>query len=232
MPDEVRWPYAAEDLMSDSEEKGAVGFGDALAASSAATPGGKPAAGPSGIDIEAFHRGDPECFRILLKRFGPVIKSIVASYAQESDDQDELYQHVSIRLLTQRARYEDWGSMRGWVTRLAHGCCRNWCVARTARRSALDRYAVSVIPAERSSDLLDDPARLLDYQSFLKRLERALDAIPPRQAHAFRLVHIEGRTPASAARKMRVSAATVRSHLRFARKKLRELLGEAKDVLS
>lgn len=191
-----------------------------------------PAADPDAFDIEAFRRGDRECFRQLLKGFGPLIRSIVASYAQESDDQDELYQLVSIRLLTQRGQYEDWGAMRGWVARLAHNCCRNWFEARRARRSALDRYAVHVIPIKDSGTLLEDPARLLNYRGFLERLENALDRMPPRQAQAFKLVHIEGRTPAAAARKMKISTATVRSHIRSAREKLRELLEEERDVLS
>lgn len=184
------------------------------------------------FDAEAFRRGDPECFRLLLRRFGPLIRSIAASYAQDGDDRDEPYQTVSIRLLTQRGHYEDWGAVRGWVTRLAHNCCRNWFAARKARESAHDRYAARAIPAEESGDILDDPARLLDYRSFLDSLERALAALPEQQAEAFRLVHIEGRTPSAAARRMRVSAATVRSHLRHARIQLRELLQEEKDALS
>ncbi len=220
------------DRMSNSMPAGAVHLGDAKAASSASTSAKDSASGHPAVDIEAFRRGDPDCFRILLKRFGPLIRGVVASYVQDSDDRDELYQHVSIRLLTQRTRYEDWGALQGWVTRLAHGCCRNWCAARAARRSALDRYACQVIPAEKSSALLDDPVRLLDYREFLESLDRALRMIPPRRAQAFTLVHIEGRTPAAAARKMRVSTATVRSHVRFAREKLRQLLEEAKNDLS
>lgn len=187
---------------------------------------------PAAFDIEAFRRGDPECFRQVLKRFGSLIRNIVASYAPDVDDQDDLYQLVSIRLLTQRGRYEDWGAMRGWVTRLAHNCCRNWFEARNARKSALDKYAVEVIPIEDSGAILEDPARLLDYRGFWESLAKALNGMPPRQAQAFTLVHIEGRTPAAAARKMRISTATVRSHIRSARETLRELLEEERDALS
>ena len=190
------------------------------------------AADHAAFDIEAFRLGDPDCFRQVLKGFGPMIRGIVASYAREGDDRDELYQLVSIRLLTQRGRYEDSGAMRGWVARLAHNCCRNWFEARKARRSAFDKYAVQVIPIEDSGTLLEDPARLLDYRRFLERLENALNGMPPRQAQAFRLVHIEGHTPAAAARKMKVRAATVRSHIRSAREQLRKLLEEERHVLS
>ena len=104
------------------------------------------------FDAEAFRRGDPECFRLLLRRFGPLIRSIVASYAQDGDDRDELYQTISIRLLTQRGHYEDRGAMRGWITRLAHNCCRNWFAARKAHGSAHDRYIARATLSARHSD--------------------------------------------------------------------------------
>ena len=56
--------------------------------------------------------------------------------------------------------------------------------------------------------------------------------MPARQAEAFKLVHISGLSPAVAARIMDVSPATVRSNLRHARTRLRELLHEARDEMS
>ena len=180
--DEAVGRKTREDWMSDSMSTGAVHRGDTKAESTPSSSARHAVSGQPAIDIEAFRRGDPDCFRILLKRFGPLIRGVVASYVQDNDDRDELYQHVSIRLLTQRTRYEDWGALQGWITRLAHGCCRNWCAARATRRSALDRYAGQVIPGEESSALLDDPVRLLDYREFLESLDRALGMIPPRQS--------------------------------------------------
>lgn len=215
--------------MSDSALAGVLGRADLRAAP-------LPETGERGdratIDIEAFRRGDAECFRVLLNRFGPIIRSVVRSYARSPDDQEDLYQEVSVRLLTQRSRYEDRGAMPGWVARVTHCACRNWCAARNARKSALDRYAAELIPHDESGALLDDPSRLLNYRRFLEGLARALAEMPPRQAEAFRLVHIRGHSPASAARIMNVRAATVRSNLRHARTRLRELLQEASDELS
>lgn len=215
--------------MSESALAGVLGLADLQVASPRET---RERADRAAIDIEAFRRGDPECFRALLKHFGPMIRTVVRSYARSPDDQEDLYQEVSVRLLTQRSRYEDQGAMGGWIARMAHCACRNWCAARRARRSALDRYAAELIPHEESGALLDDPSRLLNYRRFLESLARALGEMPPRQAEAFTLVHIRGRSPASAARIMKVREATVRSNLRHARERLRELLREARDELS
>lgn len=219
--------------MSDSVEAGALKLGDTVVGLPAsAEPAAPVDTAGHALDIEAFQRGDPDCFRILVKRFGPLIKDIAQSYTKDRDLQDDLYQEACVRLLTQRARYDERGALRGWITRVAHSCCRNRCAARTARKAALDRYGAQVIPVEESNALVDDPTRLLNYRTFMKALEHALAAIPSRQAEAFRLVHIEGHTPARAARILNVSPATIRSNIRYAREKLREELEDARDALS
>ncbi len=210
--------------MSDSAASGSLDLPEALPALSPSE--GKKVPDDARVDSEAFRRGDPECFALVLRRFGPVIRSIVAAYAKDPDDQDDLYQEVCIRLLTRRESYQEMGAMEGWVTTLARGCCRNWRAARESRLSATKRYAAHVPPTEESDALLDDPSRLLDYRTFLERLERALDELPLRQRRAWRLVHTEGQSVDRAARTLGTTAATVRSNIRHARKKLRELMRE------
>lgn len=100
------------------------------------------------IDADAYRGGDSECFREIVKLFGPQIRSIASSYTDDSDDQDELYQHVCLRLLTQRSRYREQGAFRGWVIKLAHTSCLNWCTAEGARTRAIDRYSEQTIPVE------------------------------------------------------------------------------------
>ena len=184
------------------------------------------------FDSKAFRRGDPACFAVVLRRFGPLIRNVVAAYAKDPDDRDDLYQEVCIRLFTRRESYREIGAMEGWVTTLARGCCRNWYEARKSRASVADRYAAQVPPAEESNALFDDPSRLLDYRTFLERLERALAELPSRQRRAWRLVHVDGLGVDRAARTLGTTAATVRSNIRHARKKLRELMREEANELS
>jgi len=80
--------------MSDSALAGVLGPADLHAAS---PPKTRERVDLAAIDAEAFRRGDPECFRVVLKRFGPIIRSVVRSYAKNADDQEDLYQEVSVR---------------------------------------------------------------------------------------------------------------------------------------
>ena len=136
-----------------------------------------------------------------------------------------------MRLLIRRKYYREMGAMEGWVTTLARGVCRNWRNAQTARESAVERYSSQVPPVEESDAILDDPSRVLECRTFLRQLEQAVAALPDRQATAWRLVQFEGHTTDQAARMMKTTPATVRSHIRHARHQLRKVMEDAKNEL-
>lgn len=193
---------------------------------------GTPDTVPDAIDPEAFRKGEDECFRAVLDRFGGLIRRVVRSYADCDDDRDDLYQEVCIRILEQRGKYREDGSMGGWIAAIARNVARNWRVSRSARESAKGRYATAIVPMEAAGHLTADPSKLLNYKQLLTNVKQVLAALPDRQAEAFRLVHIEGYSPREAAGIVGVETATVRSNLRHARKKLREQLAELRDELS
>lgn len=184
------------------------------------------------IDYMAFRNGDNECFRAILSRFGPLNRKAVWSYADSVDDREDLYQEVCVRILEQRRKYREEGSMRAWIGTVARHAARNWGASRSANESARHRYAIAIAPIEAAGHITADPSRLLNYKEFLVKLTRALDAIPDQQANAFRLVQLEGYSAKEAARILDAKPATVRSNLRHARKKLREQLGDLRDELS
>ena len=208
--------------MSGSAVSASLGLAESAPGMSASDATKAPEDTP--IDARAFRRGDPECFALVLRRFGPLIRSIVAAYAQDPDERDDLYQEVSILLLTRRESYREIGAMEGWIATLARGCCRNWRAAQQSRASAAERHAAQLPPTEESGALFDDPSRLLDYRMFLERLDRAMAELPVRQRRALRLVHVDGHSVNGAARLLETTPATVRSNIRHARKKLREHL--------
>lgn len=184
------------------------------------------------IDWVAFRDGDDECFRAVLDRYGSLIRSVVSSYSDSEDDREDLYQDVCVRILEQRGRYREQGSMGGWIRTVARHAARNWHESRSARASANDSYLTATAPIEAAGHITEDPSRLLKYKEFLANVTRALDAVPDQQATAFRLVQIEGYSAREAARIIEVKTATVRSNVRYARKKLREQLAELRDELS
>ena len=217
--------------MSDSAVPGSLGFGEVLPGASAAKPTEAPA-DDAPLETEARRQGDPARFAIMLKRFGPLIRGVVNAYSEDRHDREDMYQEVCIRLLTREGDYRALGALKGWIVTVARGVCRNWRKSQAARSSATDRYSAEFPLEEESDDLFNDPSRLLQYQTFLERLERALAELPPRQATAWRLVHIEGHSANRAARMTKTTPATIRSNIRHARIRLRELMKDARRELS
>ena len=179
-----------------------------------------------GIDIEQFHRGDSGTFRRVLHRFGPLIKSIAASYTFNLHDREELYQEITVRLWERRTLYSGRGPLGGWINRMAHHFCRNWHKSQAAREAATERHAAEAIALGDADGLLEDPSRLMDRLEFMDRLRFALAQLPPRQEQTFTLIHMEGFSVAETARMLRARRVTVRSNLRHATRKLRELMGD------
>lgn len=217
--------------MSESAVPGSLDFGEVLPGGAASKPTGA-AADDTPIDVEAYRTGDPAHFGILVKRFGSLIRKIVKAHSEDGDEREGMYQEACIRLLTRAKDYRESGTFEGWVVTITRGVCRNRRTSRAARASTIDRYSAEIPPVEESAALFDDPSRLLQYRMFLERLERALAELPSRQATAWRLVHIEGYSPKRAAREMGTKPETVRSNIRHARTRLRELMEDARDDLS
>ena len=78
--------------------------------------------------------------RALMQRFGPLVETVAERYAEDGDEQDDLYQEIWIRILDRIDQYEGRGALGGWIQRLAHRFARNWWNARKADEKRLERY--------------------------------------------------------------------------------------------
>lgn len=74
--------------------------------------------------------------------------------------------------------------------------------------------------------VLEDPSSLMDRKDFMDDLRLALAQLPEKQEETFTLIHVKGYSIMETARIMKVRRATVRSNVRHATRKLRDLMGE------
>ena len=177
-----------------------------------------------GVGIDDFHRGDSGTFRIVFQRFGPLIKAIAGSHTRNPHDREELYQEISVRVWRRRAQYSAKGPLGAWINRIAHRVCYDWQKSRVAREANTERHAGEVLALHDADAVLEDPSTLLDRREFMDDLRRALARLPERQGRTFTLVHVNGYGISETARIMKVRRATVRSNLRHAANKLRQLM--------
>ena len=179
-----------------------------------------------GIDIDAFRRGDSDTFRTVLQHFGPLISTIAASHTNNTHDREELYQEITVRLWQRRAQYSARGPLGGWINRIAHRFCFDWTRARAIREAAAERHATEVLALDDAEAVLEDPSRLMDRTEFMDSLRLALAQLPQKQEHTFTLIHVKGYSILETARTLKIRRATVRSNLRHATHKLRDLMEE------
>ena len=179
-----------------------------------------------GIEIDAFRRGDSDTFRAVVEHFGPLIQVIAAAHTSNAHDREELFQEITVRLWERRAQYSARGQLGGWINRTAHRFCYDWTRAQATREAAAEHHAAEVFALDDAGAVLEDPSSLMDRKDFMDDLRLALAQLPEKQGETFTLIHVKGYSIMETARIMKVRRATVRSNLRHATRKLRDLMGE------
>ncbi|MYG81351.1 MAG: sigma-70 family RNA polymerase sigma factor [Gemmatimonadetes bacterium] len=212
---------------SDDARPGAQDAGDQSQSSGPTNRNGldrsEPARPIREVDIAAFRRG--EGFEAVLERFGSLIHSVAHRYAEDGDEEGDLYQEACLRIWQGRETFRE-GALSVWIFRTADRSCRNLVRARKLRQAANERYADANPDGVLPSGVAADPWKHMLGVEAMERIRRALDQLGGRLAHAYVLTEIEGYSAREAARIMGGKASTIRSLVRHAKRKLRDYLKE------
>jgi len=171
-------------------------------------------------------RPDFDSARTLMQRFGPLVETVAERYAEDGDDQDDLYQEIWIRILDRVHQYEGRGALGGWIQRLAHRFARNWWNARKAHEKRLERYEAETLPMDLAESLISNPEKLMDFEELVQGLGHAIARLPEQQADVMILIHMHGHSIPEVSEILKSKEATIRSHHRHARENLRRMLGD------
>ena len=109
------------------------------------------------IDIDAFRQGDPQCCRRVLDEFSPLIWSVVVSYVREPTARDDVYQEICFRVWERRGLHSGRGSLAGWINKIAHRWCTNWCKRQKADESSRRRYGLKTVALAESAQSREHP---------------------------------------------------------------------------
>lgn len=169
----------------------------------------------------AYARGDVRAFQALYERHkGPVYRFILRSL-KERALVDDVFQETWSRLIAARERYRPDAKFSTWLLQIAHNL-----IADHFRRLKPQAGAEE---AERVLDSLDAPVherpeqRLSEFEQ-RRRLQLAIDELPPEQREAFLLRAEQDLGLEEIAEVTGVGRETVKSRLRYALAKLRERL--------
>jgi len=176
--------------------------------------------------MQRYRRGDDQAFRLLYQRYREKLHRYVLRLSTRESEAEEVFQEVWIAVIRSRDSYDSSASFATWLFSIAH--------RRAADRwRALSRHAPDGLNATddlddalplSANDAIATPEREWQSQSLGEALLDAIGKLPLPQREAF-LMKAEGELSLDdIALATGANRETVKSRLRYAQKRLREVM--------
>lgn len=167
----------------------------------------------------AYGQGDVVAFERLYQRHRGGLYRFLLRHLKDESTTQELYQETWSRVIGSRERYRPEARFSTWMLQIAH----NLCVDHWRRLRPNDNDAEQILLAIQGPEQ-EQPDHQLSTFEQRRRLQLALDELPPDQREAFLLRAEMGLGLEEIATATGVGRETAKSRLRYALVKLREIL--------
>ena len=154
----------------------------------------------------------------ILSTIGNSILRLALSYLHNIEDAEDILQETMIKFVTVRPVFESEAHRKAWLMRVASNLAKN--------RIDYNRVRDTL---ELNEEIAGEVQEDLDKGDEYKAIWDAVRSLPVHQREAIHLFYQEGYSTAEIAQITERREATVRSDLKRARDKLREMLKEASD---
>ena len=154
----------------------------------------------------------------ILDTIGNSILRLALSYLHNIEDAEDILQETMIKFVTVRPVFESESHRKAWLMRVASNLAKN--------RIDYNRVRDTM---ELNEEIAGEVQEDLDKGDEYKAIWDAVRSLPVHQREAIHLFYQEGYSTAEIAQITGRREATVRSDLKRARDKLREMLKEASD---
>jgi RNA polymerase sigma-70 factor (ECF subfamily) len=175
-----------------------------------------------------YRDGDIAAFEVLYARHKDPLYRYFLRHGMSRDKASDLFQEVWTKIIRAKDRYQPTAKFTTYMYRLAHNCYVDE-IRRQGRTPVAATGPDAIDPEEISGESGDDPERKAEQSEAVARFRTALAKLPPDQREAFVLREEGGLSLADIAAVTGVSAETAKSRLRYAVRKLRDVLMEAED---
>jgi RNA polymerase sigma-70 factor (ECF subfamily) len=177
--------------------------------------------------LERLAAGDAAALGLVYDRYGSAVFALVARILGDRQAAEDLLQEVFVRVWQRAATYQ---STRGkpltWVLGIAHNLAIDEVRRRQRRPVEADgRDEAGEIAAFQTLAAADaDPAELAWERVRRDQILAALGQLPPAQRVLIELAYFEGYTQSQLAARLGEPLGTIKTRMRLAAQKLRELL--------
>ena len=165
--------------------------------------------------------GDRAAASALLMELLPRMRNLIRYLIRGDQLVDDIAQEAMIAVLRGLPSYRGEGSLRSWADRIVARVALGWA-RRDRRQKGMERDSVAQ---------QDPPAHVESPEQYLLRRQAVarLDLLPYDQRHALVLHHMVGLSVPEVAAQLAVPVETIRSRLRLAQNKLRQIEQEPHD---
>lgn len=169
--------------------------------------------------IEGLRRGNPDAIAEVYDEHHEAIRAFATRLVGDEALAEDLVHEVFVSLPQLIDGFRGDSALRTFLIGVAVNHGRRHVRNAARRRTILEQASHDSVPPSSPN-----PERQLETQTFLAVLDRALDQLPHEQRVAFILCDVEERTSSEVSVIVGAPEATVRTRLRQARLKLREVL--------
>jgi RNA polymerase sigma-70 factor (ECF subfamily) len=174
--------------------------------------------------MAAVQQGDPGAFRILVERYKKKAYYVALKLVGDSNDAFDLSQEAFVRVYNARRRYDNSRPFYAWFYAILRNLAKNHLKRRTVR----SEYAALVRNAgDAELDTRCAPDERVREEETRAAVWSAIEQLSYEHREVIILRHFEDMAYEDIARLLGIPLGSVMSRLYYARKKLRELLGEA-----
>jgi RNA polymerase sigma-70 factor, ECF subfamily len=167
-------------------------------------------------------RSDVEAFRLLYVSFGPRVKSYMMRQGADAETAEELSQETLLTVWRKAPLYAaEKGSASTWIYTIA----RNLRIDRLRRETPWQE-----LPEGHDETASDDPTpdEAVSEMERQKRVRSALSSLPSDQHEVVSLSYLDGLSHSEIADKLHLPLGTVKSRMRLAYQKIRDVVEDLK----
>jgi RNA polymerase sigma-70 factor (ECF subfamily) len=171
----------------------------------------------------AVQQGNPMAFRVLVERYKKKAYYTALKLVGDPDDAYDISQEAFIRVYSARRRYDLIHPFYAWFYAILRNLARN----HLRKRSIRLEYAVRTRRIRKQNlEVSDSPECIAEADEAKKAVWAAIEKLSYEHREIIMLRHFEDMSYEEIAKLLGIAVGSVMSRLYYARKRLRDLLGE------
>lgn len=174
------------------------------------------------LEIDVFERlkkGDVLAFDAVYAKYCRRLFGFVLKYVKQKVEAEEIVQEVFVKIWESRNRIDVFSSFDSFLFTIAY----NSTISLLRKRVTEKKYIEDLI-LQQQENSVDDSSVEIQFNELNEKIQVLLNELTPRQKEIFQLSRVDGLTHDEIAKKLNISANTVKNHivtvLSFLRKRL------------